>query len=126
MSIEPNHELIDITDIDHKKEEGRLKDDEDENINYSYHVLLNEPQTNNYPSNYISTTKYTLWNFIPKNLYYQLQRLSNIYFILVMIFALIPGVSPIFPITSILPVVFILVTTAAKDALEDFVCVTFF
>ena len=39
---------------------------------------------------------------------------------MVMIFALLPGVSPIFPITSILPVIFILGTTLIKDGIEDF------
>jgi phospholipid-transporting ATPase len=38
-----------------------------------------------------------------------------------MIITLIPGVSPVFPITSILPVIFILSLTMIKDGLEDFV-----
>ena len=38
-----------------------------------------------------------------------------------MIITLIPGVSPVFPITSILPVCFILGTTAVKDGFEDLV-----
>ncbi len=33
-------------------------------------------------NNYIVTSKYNLINFIPKNLFLQFQRLSNIYFLL--------------------------------------------
>jgi phospholipid-transporting ATPase len=42
-----------------------------------------------------------------------------------MIFALIPGVSPISPLTSIIPVIFIFGTTYIKDGLEDIVRKTF-
>lgn len=109
----------------HPPKEQKRDSKKEEKIVYDYVVYLNDPNRNaqqNYPTNYISTTKYTWYNFIPKNLWHQLvYRLSNIYFIVTMIFALIPGVSPIFPITSILPVVFILGTTAIKDAYEDFV-----
>jgi hypothetical protein len=43
-----------------------------------------------------------------------------------MIFAIIPGVSPISPITSIIPVVFIFGTTYIKDGLEDIVKKNYF
>ncbi|KAL9651627.1 hypothetical protein ABK040_001572 [Willaertia magna] len=73
-----------------------------------------------FPSNYVSTTKYTWWNFIFLNLLYQMKKIGNIYFIVVMIFSLIPGVSPIFPITSILPVIFILGVNMIREGGEDF------
>eukprot|EP01028_Stygiella_incarcerata_P000387 TRINITY_DN1044_c0_g1_i2.p1 TRINITY_DN1044_c0_g1~~TRINITY_DN1044_c0_g1_i2.p1 ORF type:complete len:1227 (-),score=333.71 TRINITY_DN1044_c0_g1_i2:190-3870(-) len=72
-----------------------------------------------FPSNYIRTTKYTILTFLPLNLWEQFHRLSNVYFLVSMIVALIPGVSPIFPITSILPLVFVLTVGAIKDAVED-------
>lgn len=76
-----------------------LKNDD---IVLDYNVHINDDATNHpntlknfllpqFKSNYIRTTKYTWWSFIPVNLFEQLRRLSNIYFILVMIFALIPG-----------------------------------
>lgn len=91
-----------------------INNDEANHPKTLYHFLFPKFQ-----SNYIRTTKYRWWYFLPLNIFEQLRRLSNIYFILVMIFALIPGVSPIFPITSILPVCFILGTTAVKDGFED-------
>ena len=70
-------------------------------------------------SNYVRTTKYTLLTFLPLNLFEQFRKASNIYFLINMIITLIPGVSPIFPITSILPVIFILAVAGTKDAFED-------
>ena len=66
------------------------------------------------------TTKYTLLTFLPLNLFEQFRRVSNVYFAISMAVALIPGVSPIFPITSILPLVFVLAVAAVKDAIEDY------
>jgi hypothetical protein len=65
------------------------------------------------------TSKYTLWNFLPKNLFEQFRRIANFYFLCVMIIALIPGVSPTTPITSVLPLVFVISVTAVKQAYED-------
>eukprot|EP01006_Ploeotia_vitrea_P062659 TRINITY_DN84196_c0_g1_i1.p1 TRINITY_DN84196_c0_g1~~TRINITY_DN84196_c0_g1_i1.p1 ORF type:complete len:1149 (-),score=116.15 TRINITY_DN84196_c0_g1_i1:64-3510(-) len=73
-----------------------------------------------FPSNYIRTTKYTLLLFLPKNLWEQFHKVSNIYFAINMIIACLPGVSPIFPVTSILPLVFVLTVAAVKDAVEDY------
>eukprot|EP00002_Diphylleia_rotans_P003086 TRINITY_DN12068_c0_g1_i3.p1 TRINITY_DN12068_c0_g1~~TRINITY_DN12068_c0_g1_i3.p1 ORF type:complete len:1169 (+),score=197.15 TRINITY_DN12068_c0_g1_i3:63-3569(+) len=73
-----------------------------------------------YPSNTTSTTKYTPWNFVFKNLFEQFRRASNFYFLVVILIQLIPNVSPIFPITSILPLVFVLTITAIREGYEDY------
>lgn len=31
--------------------------------------------------NSISTSKYTVWSFLPKNLFYQFSKMSNVYFL---------------------------------------------
>jgi len=43
-------------------------------------------------SNRIRTAKYTIWNFVFKNLFEQFRRLANFYFILMLIFQLIPDI----------------------------------
>jgi magnesium-transporting ATPase (P-type) len=78
-----------------------------------------------FPDNRVSTTQYLWWNFIPinflfLNLLQQYKLVHNWYFLVVMIFTLIPGVSPVFPITSVFPVVFILAVNMIKDGAEDF------
>ena len=83
-------------------------------------------KTKLFPNNTISTTQYWWWNyipinFVPLNLYLQYRfQLHNWYFLIVMIFSLIPGVSPTNPVTSVLPVVFILGVNMLKDLVEDF------
>eukprot|EP00761_Pharyngomonas_kirbyi_P005932 gb/GECH01005938.1/.p1 GENE.gb/GECH01005938.1/~~gb/GECH01005938.1/.p1 ORF type:complete len:1157 (+),score=317.75 gb/GECH01005938.1/:1-3471(+) len=88
-----------------------------------FQIDINDPEKNRrqkFAKNYIRTTRYTFLTFLPKNLFEQLRRISNIYFLVTMSLSLIPGVSPIFPITAILPPVSILSITALKDGIEDF------
>ena len=61
-----------------------------------------------YESNYISTTKYTLYNFLPLSLLGQFKRYANIYFLVMAILQCIPAISPLNPISSIAPLVFVI------------------
>lgn len=71
-------------------------------------------------TNYIRTTKYTIWSFLPVNLFTQFRRFYNLYFLLSAILALVPlGVTPLSPATMVTPLIVVLAVTAAKDAYED-------
>ncbi|KAG2393729.1 hypothetical protein C9374_007260 [Naegleria lovaniensis] len=88
-------------------------------------IYINDREQNrnsrkHWPSNYIRTTKYTLLTFIPKNLFEQFKKATNIYFLISVIAVLIPGVSPVFPITAIIPLVAIVLLQMIKDGIEDF------
>lgn len=73
------------------------------------------------PSNLITTTKYTFLNFIPKNLFEQFRRMTNCYFLMIVIITFIPAISPLTPWTSVLPLAFVLGVTALKEGYEDIV-----
>ncbi|EGG15352.1 transmembrane protein [Cavenderia fasciculata] len=103
----------------------RSKPKPENGVNNCYSIFLNDPkmtftQGRKYPSNYIRTTKYTLLTFIPKNLFEQFRRMSNFYFLCVLVVQCIPQISPLIPLTSILPLSFVLLITAIKEALEDY------
>ncbi|KYR01098.1 transmembrane protein [Tieghemostelium lacteum] len=70
--------------------------------------------------NEITTTKYTRYNFIFKNLFEQFKRLTNIYFLVICIITFIPEVSPFDQTTTIIPLVFVLTITAIKEGYEDY------
>jgi len=87
---------------------------------------VHPPHTVQFPSlkpskhrNYIRTTKYTLFTFLPLNLYFQFKRLYNIYFLAAALTTL-SGYSSLSPITQILPLLLVLLAAALKDAFEDF------
>lgn len=73
-----------------------------------------------YPSNRIVSSKYTAWNFIPKNLFEQFHRIANFYFLIVAFIELFVHTS-VSPWTSILPLIFVVVITAIKQGYEDWI-----
>eukprot|EP00457_Paulinella_chromatophora_P000622 gb/GEZN01000622.1/.p1 GENE.gb/GEZN01000622.1/~~gb/GEZN01000622.1/.p1 ORF type:complete len:1263 (+),score=239.97 gb/GEZN01000622.1/:42-3791(+) len=71
--------------------------------------------------NSITTSKYTLYNFLPLNLWAQVRRPSNTYFLFVGALQMWPAVSISQGVPTILaPLIFVLLASAFKDALEDY------
>ena len=86
------------------------------------HIRANDQAYNkkwNYFENSISTSRYNIITFLPKNLFEQFQRVANIYFTILLILQLIPQISSLTPITTIIPLLFVLGITLAKDGVDD-------
>ena len=71
-------------------------------------------------TNFITTQKYTLLTFFPKNLIEQFARIANFYFLLMVIIVVNPYIQSIEPYTSIAPLAFVLSVTGIKEAYEDY------
>ncbi|CAG9335532.1 unnamed protein product [Blepharisma stoltei] len=71
--------------------------------------------------NEVSSGRYTLASFLPKNLFEQFQRTSNIWFLLVSVFQLIPiQLNPTNSWTTIAPLGILIFFTLLKDAYNDY------
>lgn len=84
-------------------------------------IELNQQQvqgTPNLPDNRVITSKYTLLNFIPKNIFEQFRRVANFYFLCIGVIQTVTN-SPVSPVTSLTPLIFVVVTTAIKQGYED-------
>ncbi|XP_056358393.1 phospholipid-transporting ATPase VB [Oenanthe melanoleuca] len=73
-----------------------------------------------YDSNEIKTTKYSIFTFLPKNIYEQFHRFANIYFVFIALLNFVPVVNAFQPEVSVIPICVIMAITAIKDAWEDF------
>lgn len=73
-----------------------------------------------YVQNDIRSSRYTVYDFFPKQLLFQATRLSNFYFILIGIPQAIPGFSTTGNYTTILPLIFFMLLTMAKEGYDDF------
>uniref|UniRef100_A0A671ST68 Uncharacterized protein n=1 Tax=Sinocyclocheilus anshuiensis TaxID=1608454 RepID=A0A671ST68_9TELE len=71
-----------------------------------------------FSDNRIISSKYTIWNFIPKNLFEQFRRIANFYFLIIFLVQLMID-TPTSPITSGLPLFFVITVTAIKQGYED-------
>ncbi|KAM9807757.1 phospholipid-transporting ATPase ID [Neosynchiropus ocellatus] len=70
--------------------------------------------------NRIKTSKYTIFTFLPINLFEQSQRVANVYFTVLLILQLIPAISSLSWFTTVVPLVLVLTVTAVKDATDDY------
>ncbi|KAM9338571.1 phospholipid-transporting ATPase IC [Symphorus nematophorus] len=72
-----------------------------------------------YSGNAIKTYKYNVLTFIPLNLYEQLKRAANLYFLALLILQVIPDISTLPWYTTLIPLVVVLGITAIKDLVDD-------
>ncbi|GAV83638.1 E1-E2_ATPase domain-containing protein/HAD domain-containing protein [Cephalotus follicularis] len=90
---------------------------------YSRVVYCNEPDKPaamklDYRGNYVSTTKYTVVNFIPKALFEQFRRVANIYFLVVAFVSFSP-LAPYSAPSIIVPLIVVIGATMVKEGVED-------
>ena len=77
--------------------------------------------TPNYPgqkTNEVRTTRYTALTFLPMTLFENFRILSNIYFLAILIVTFLPW-SPVGYIFQLLPLVFVILVSMVKAAIED-------
>ena len=92
---------------------------QNQNNQREIYIAMSDSNSKDFISNYISTTKYTAFNFLFKCLWLQFTRYANIYFLLVAILQSIPVISPLNPISSIAPLVFVISLSMIREAFED-------
>lgn len=84
--------------------------------------INDEARNSHFGSNYISTTKYSLWSALPMFLYEQFSRFSNAYFLVVGIGYTIDAVSPIFTVgrySTLWVLAVVVMISGVKEGLED-------
>nr|XP_048316326.1 phospholipid-transporting ATPase IK isoform X1 [Myodes glareolus] len=72
-----------------------------------------------YRSNAIHTAKYNFFSFLPLNLFEQFHRMSNLYFLLIIILQGMPEISTLPWFTLFAPLVCLLVIRATRDLVDD-------
>ncbi|KAL8265857.1 hypothetical protein R6Q59_003201 [Mikania micrantha] len=72
-----------------------------------------------FAGNAIRTAKYSVLSFLPRNIFEQFHRVAYIYFLIIAILNQLPQLAVFGRGASILPLSFVLLVTAVKDAYED-------
>ncbi|GKU91466.1 hypothetical protein SLEP1_g5336 [Rubroshorea leprosula] len=87
-------------------------------------VYINDPGKTNeryeFAGNSVRTSKYSIVTFLPKNLFEQFHRVAYIYFLVIAVLNQLPQLAVFGRGASILPLAFVLLVTAIKDAYEDY------
>mmetsp|Transcript_7725 Transcript_7725/g.28487 ORF Transcript_7725/g.28487 Transcript_7725/m.28487 type:complete len:1174 (-) Transcript_7725:136-3657(-) len=83
-------------------------------------IQLNDPDVgDHFINNKVKTSRYTLLTFLPKNLFEQLRKAVNVYFLIVAGLSWWEEVSPYDPLGTTIAIIFIITISAVKDAVED-------
>ncbi|SCU81992.1 LADA_0C02322g1_1 [Lachancea dasiensis] len=83
-------------------------------------LLIDERNSKPYKSNVITSSRYTIYSFLPRQLYAQFSRLANSYFFLVAVLQMIPGWSTTGTYTTIIPLVIFMGISMSREAWDDF------
>ncbi|KAG8363760.1 hypothetical protein BUALT_Bualt19G0055900 [Buddleja alternifolia] len=87
-------------------------------------IYINDPGKTHekfeFTGNSIRTAKYSILTFLPRNLFEQFHRVAYIYFLVIAILNQLPQLAVFGREASILPLAFVLLVTAIKDAYEDY------
>ena len=81
--------------------------------------LVDERTQQPYTSNWIRSTRYSAWNFVPRQLVAQFSKLANFYFLIISILQMIPGLSTTGRFTTIVPLLFFVTVSIAKEGYDD-------
>lgn len=82
-------------------------------------ALIDERTGKPYISNTIRSSRYTIYNFFPRQLFFQFSKLANFYFLCVSILQMIPGLSTTGTYTTIVPLMFFVAISMAKEGYDD-------
>lgn len=90
---------------------------------FSRVVFCNEPQLHKfkphkYTDNYVSTTKYNFFTFLPKALFEQFRRVANLYFLMAAVLS-VAHLAPFNAPSLVAPLVFVVGVSMLKEAVED-------
>jgi len=81
--------------------------------------LIDERTNRQYISNRIRSSRYTAWNFLPKQIVFQFGKIANFYFLVISIMQMIPGLSTTGTYTTIVPLMVFISISMAKEGYDD-------
>lgn len=82
--------------------------------------LTDERRGSPYITNFIRSSRYTIWSFLPKQLFFQFSKLANAYFLTIGILQMIPGLSTTGTYTTIGPLFAFVALSMAKEGWDDY------
>ncbi|WYZ38535.1 hypothetical protein EsH8_III_000449 [Colletotrichum jinshuiense] len=83
-------------------------------------ALIDERTKKPYMNNFIRSSRYTIWSFLPKQLLFQFSKMGNFYFLVVGIIQAIPGLSTTGQWTTIAPLAVFVSLSMAKEGYDDY------
>ena len=100
------------------KNEKKVKTQRKLYVDLEHGTIVNQPEK--YCDNSIRTSQYTLYSFLPLAIMNQYKTPFNWFFLVQAIIDCIPAISSVNPVTTIMPVVIVLIISLIREAVEDY------
>lgn len=84
------------------------------------HGLVDERSQKPYIDNFIRSSRYTIYDFVPKQLVFQFSKLGNFYFLVMGSIQAVPGLSTIGRWTTLGPLAVFITFSMAKEGYDDY------
>lgn len=82
--------------------------------------FTDERRAKPYISNFIRSSRYTAWSFLPKQLFFQFSKLANTYFLTISILQMIPDLSTTGTYTTFGPLMAFVAISMGKEGWDDY------
>ncbi|KAK4089232.1 hypothetical protein Purlil1_6221 [Purpureocillium lilacinum] len=82
--------------------------------------LIDERSGKPYIINFIRSSRYTVWDFIPKQLVFQFSKIGNLYFLIMAILQMVPGLSTVGRWTTAVPLGIFVAFSMGKEGYDDY------
>lgn len=82
-------------------------------------TMVDERTQKPYVSNFIRSSRYSLWSFFPRQFFAQFTKVANFYFLVVAILQMIPGLSTTGTYTTIVPLLIFVGISMGKEGFDD-------
>ncbi|CAB5396116.1 unnamed protein product [Rhizophagus irregularis] len=89
-------------------------------INPSNHPLIDPRTKKPFINNSITSSRYKIYDFLPKQIIYQFSKIANFYFLFVAILQSIPELSPTGRFTTIIPLSIFMSIAIAHEGFDDY------
>ena len=92
-------------------------------VSKEYLFNINDTKSNKgkkFKNNTVTTTKYNFITFLPKTLLYQYYRPEKVYYLIMIILENIPVITPIIPISTMVPYLIVLIISIIREGVEDY------
>lgn len=84
------------------------------------HSPVDERTGHHYPSNTIRSSRYTIWTFLPLQIWFQFTKAQNVFFLIMAALQLVPGLSTTGSFTTVLPLLVFFVFSMAREGYDDY------
>lgn len=88
-----------------------------------YEFYINDKKANKgygFDNNSVKTTKYNIFTFLPKSLLFILYRPELIYYLILIILENISIISPVIPVSTMVPYLLVLIIKLIREGVEDY------